>query len=114
MEKVSRERLLCSCAVAFALAGCSTSATVDAAKAKADAEAAKAEVTQVKSELTQMRSDLAQAQAELRQLKSKGVARYQLFMDAKGGRAYLFDPATGQVLKTELMGGGWSIAANAR
>ena len=111
MPKIGRLYLPCLCAGGLALAGCSGSQPVDAAKAKADAEAAKAELTQVKSDLAQVKSELAKLQAPQDTGRGPG-GRFQLLMDPKGG-AYLFDPETGKALHTDLKGGGWTVAADA-
>lgn len=110
MWGISRRCLLCLCPGILALAGCSGSQTADAAKAKAEAETARAEVAQVKSALAQVKSELAQVKSELARRGQGG--RYQLFMDAKGETAYLFDPEKGQVLSAPLKTGtaNWSIA----
>ena len=113
MWKISRLRLLCSCAGILALAGCSQSENADAAKAKAEAEAANAEVANVKSELAQVKSELSQVQGEL--AKSQAVpearglpgGRYQLVMNSKEQPAYLVDAGSGQVWKANLATAIW-------
>jgi hypothetical protein len=47
--------------------------------------------------------------------KRGAVVRYQLFMDPKGERAYLFDPERGQVLAASLKPGtsDWTISVRA-
>jgi len=110
MWTIRRLCLLGLCPGILALAGCSGAGAADAAKARAEAEAAKAEVAQLKSELARVKSGLDQLKSELARRGQGG--RLQFFMDAKGERAYLFDPEKGQVLTASLKSGtdNWVIA----
>jgi hypothetical protein len=76
----------------------------------------KNELAQAKSELSQVKSELAKQRAPQETARVQGGGRYQLFMDSKGERAYLFDPETGEVLDARLTSGteNWNIAVRAR